>query len=45
MHFNGQPTCVERLMLEDGFCDVYLFTEGELPDIVGEDEAEQVQSW
>ena len=40
----AEPTCVERLMLEDGFCDVYLFIEGELPDIVVEDEAQQMQS-
>jgi CheY-specific phosphatase CheX len=26
------PACVVRLMLEDGYCDVYLFTEGELPE-------------
>jgi chemotaxis protein CheX len=26
------PACVVRLMLEGGYCDVYLFTEGELPE-------------
>jgi CheY-specific phosphatase CheX len=28
------PSCEVRLMLEDGYCDVYLFTEGKLPESV-----------
>ena len=27
---NGKPLCVVRLMLEDGFCDVYFFTDERL---------------
>jgi len=38
-----KPTCVERLTVEDGFCDVYLFIKGEMPDIIVEDEVEQAQ--
>lgn len=30
-----KPLCVVRLMLEDGFCDVYFFIEGELPETIG----------
>jgi chemotaxis protein CheY-P-specific phosphatase CheC len=37
------PMCVERLTVEDGFCDVYLFIKGKIPDIVVEDEVEEIQ--
>lgn len=29
----GKPACVVRLMLEEGFCDLYLFIQGELPEL------------
>jgi CheY-specific phosphatase CheX len=32
--------CVERLDVEDGFCDVYFFIEGDMPDITLEDHVE-----
>ena len=38
-----KPMCVERLTVEDGFCDVYLFIKGNIPDIVIEDEAQEIQ--
>jgi chemotaxis protein CheY-P-specific phosphatase CheC len=36
-----KPTCVERLTVEEGFCDVYLYIQGEIPHIAVEDETEQ----
>ena len=38
-----KPMCVERLTVEDGFCDVYLFIKGNIPDIVIEDEVQEIQ--
>lgn len=38
-----KPLCVERLTVEDGSCDVYLFIKGELPEILVEDEVDQIQ--
>lgn len=32
--------CIARLMLEDGSCDLYLFIEGELPELTFHDDAE-----
>ncbi len=40
---NVEPGCVARLMLEDGFCDVYFLIEGELPESVLANESEQMQ--
>jgi chemotaxis protein CheY-P-specific phosphatase CheC len=29
----SEPVCVVRLMLEEAFCDVYLYIQGELPEL------------
>lgn len=39
----GKPACVVRLMLEEGFCDLYLFIQGELAALTLPDDSEQVQ--
>jgi CheY-specific phosphatase CheX len=35
---SGDPAGVVRLMVEDGYCDVYLFTEEKLPESTGASE-------
>ena len=37
------PECIVRLMLEEGFCDVYFFIEGRLPEFILENESEEIQ--
>ena len=44
LNHEDQPVCVVRLMLEDGFCDLYLFIQGELPELKINNDSEQVQS-
>jgi CheY-specific phosphatase CheX len=39
----GKPACVVRLMLEEGFCDVYFFIHGELPELNINNDSEPVQ--
>jgi CheY-specific phosphatase CheX len=41
--YEEKPLCVERLTVEDGFCDVYLFIKGEIPDIILGDGVEENQ--
>jgi len=31
---NNTPACLVRLTLEDGYCDVYFFAEGRLPELI-----------
>jgi chemotaxis protein CheY-P-specific phosphatase CheC len=37
------PECIVRLMLEEGFCDVYFFIEGRLPEFILGNESEGIQ--
>ena len=39
----ADPVCIVRLMLEEGFCDMYLFIEGRLPEFIMENESAQIQ--
>jgi len=39
----ANPDCIVRLMLEEGFCDVYFFVEGRLPESILENESEEIQ--
>jgi chemotaxis protein CheX len=38
-----KPECTVRLMLEEGFCDVYFFIEGQLPELKPEIQSETIQ--
>ena len=38
-----KPVCVVRLMLEEAFCDVYFFIQGELPELTLANDSEQDQ--
>ena len=40
---DANPECIVRLMLEEGFCDIYFFVEGGLPEIILENESEGIQ--
>jgi len=33
MSMTGRPACIVRLMLEEGFCDVYFFIRGQLAEL------------
>jgi chemotaxis protein CheY-P-specific phosphatase CheC len=37
------PECIVRLMMEEGFCDVYFFIEDRLPEIIMANESEEIQ--
>lgn len=37
----ADPNCVVRMMLEEAYCDVYLFSEGELPASANKEEFRQ----
>ena len=39
----NKPTCVVRLMLEEGFCDLFLFIEGAIPEIKLNSDAEPLR--
>ncbi len=43
MMSEADPVCIVRLMLEEGFCDMYLFIEGPLPESIMENESDQIQ--
>jgi chemotaxis protein CheY-P-specific phosphatase CheC len=43
LNHEDQPVCVVRLMLEEGFCDLYLFIQGELPELKIINDSDQVQ--
>ena len=36
------PTCVVRLMLEEGFCDLYFLIQGELPELKINNDSERI---
>ncbi|CAB1059681.1 hypothetical protein D1BOALGB6SA_4443 [Olavius sp. associated proteobacterium Delta 1] len=38
-----KPVCIVRLMLEEGFCDVYFFIQGELPELTLHNDSEPAQ--
>ena len=40
---NENRVCEVKLELDDGFCDVYFFTEGQLPDNIWVKDNEQIQ--
>jgi CheY-specific phosphatase CheX len=37
------PVCIARMMLEEGFCDLYLFVEGPFPEGLLETESDQTR--
>jgi len=37
------PECIVRLMLEEGFCDVYFFIEGRFPEFIVENVSEEIR--
>jgi chemotaxis protein CheY-P-specific phosphatase CheC len=39
----SEPIYVARLMLEEGFCDLYFFVEGGLPEFIMENEPTRIQ--
>jgi CheY-specific phosphatase CheX len=39
----AKPACAVRLMLEEGFCDLYFFIQGALPELKINNDPEQVQ--
>ena len=39
----NKPLCVCRLMIDEGFCDVYFLIEGALPEKILQKEYEQIQ--
>jgi chemotaxis protein CheY-P-specific phosphatase CheC len=43
LNHEDQPVCVVRLILEEGFCDLYLFIQGELPELKIINDSDQVQ--
>ena len=39
----ANPECIVRLMLEEGFCDLYFFVKDRLPEFILENESEGIQ--
>jgi chemotaxis protein CheY-P-specific phosphatase CheC len=39
----GQPACTVRLTLEEGFCDLYFFIQGEFPELTLHNDSEKVE--
>lgn len=41
---NGvEPVSIVRLTVEEGFCDMFFFVEGSLPDLILENESDEIQ--
>jgi chemotaxis protein CheY-P-specific phosphatase CheC len=39
----GRPACTVRLTLEEGFCDLYFFIQGEFPELTLHNDSEMVE--